>query len=108
MGGTSSTRAAKRYQPPNQDEMSDEEVGSVWEQLNLPPGRSPTPQIAPPLNGRCFLLDCLNADAFEMVLDKMSTRDLVALMVTSKNAKSIVDQYVEHKLRKDQRRVQCV
>ena len=102
MGGTSSTRAAKRHQPPNQGEMSEEEAWSVGIP-DLPPGRSLTPQLAPPMNGRCFLLDCLNADTFEVVLDKMSTRDLVAFMVTSKNAKSIVDQYVEHKLRKDQR-----
>ena len=90
----------------------------------IPPGRSLPPVLPPPEDGRCLLLDRCHADVFEvsvphggsrkalhhsnltvfeMVLDRVSTRDLVALMVTSRGAKAVVDQYVEHRLRKDQR-----
>ena len=42
----------------------------------------------------CPLLDLLNAEAFELILDKLSVRDVVALMLTSKTARGMVDQYV--------------
>ena len=42
----------------------------------------------------CPLLDLLNAEAFELILDKLSVRDVVALMLTSKTARGTVDQYV--------------
>ena len=97
MGGVSNKMAAK----PSQQvvELNEEEMEDRHE---LPPGRSLPPHLPPPQDGRCFLLDC-HADIFEMVLDRVSIRDLRAFMVTSKSAKGVIDQYVRHRLKKDQR-----
>jgi len=99
MGGVSNKMAGKPIQPPNFVDLSE---GEMVDRHELPPGRSLPPHLPPPQDGRCFLLDC-HADIFEMVLDRVSTRDLVALMVTSNSAKGVIDQYVEHRLKKDQR-----
>ena len=101
MGGVSNKMAAKPSPPSNPVEPS--EGGDAEDRKELAPGRSLPPLLPPPEDGRCLLLDCCHADVFEMVLDRVSTRDLVALMVTSKGAKAVVDQYVEHRLKKDQR-----
>ena len=45
----------------------------------------------------CPLLDLLNTDAFELILDKLSLRDVVALMLTSKAVKEMVYQYKKAK-----------
>ena len=101
MGGVSNKMAAKPSPQSNPMDQSDGE--DTDDRRELPPGHSMPPVLPPPEDGRCPLLDCCHADVFEMILDRVSTRDLVALMVTSRGAKAVVDEYVEHRLRKDQR-----
>ena len=101
MGGVSDKMAAKPG--PSSHNPAELNEGETNDRPQLPPGRSLPPVLPPPEDGRCLLLDCCHADVVEIVLDRVSTRDLVALMVTSRGAKGVVDQYVEHRLKKDQR-----
>jgi hypothetical protein len=82
---------------------SDEEAADMSAARELAPGRSLPPSLPPPADGRCFLFDHLNPDTFEIVLDELQTRDLVAFIQTSKTAKDIVDKYVDHSVKKGER-----
>ena len=105
MGGVSNKMAAKptTQSNPTMDKSEGEDTEDIPELPPDPPGRSLPPVLPPPDDGRCPLLENCHADVFEMILDRVSMRDLVALMVTSRGAKAVVDQYVEHRMRKDQR-----
>ena len=48
----------------------------------------------PPTDGSCPLLELISTEVFELILDKLSLRDVVALMLTSKTAKAMVDHYI--------------
>ena len=92
--------AAKPSPSSNPMDQSEGEDTDDIPELPPAPGRSLPPVLPPPEDRRCPLLDRCHADVFEMILDRLSTRDLVALMITSRGAKAVVDQYVEHRMTK--------
>lgn len=71
--------------------------------VELPPGRSMPPILPPPEGENCPFFDLSNDDIYEMILERLSTRDLVALMRTSRRAKATVDSFVRHSVYKGDR-----
>ena len=56
-----------------------------------------SPYPTPPTDGSCPLLELFSTEVLELILDKLYLRDVVALMLTSKTAKGMADQYIGRK-----------